>query len=386
MARNDKPVKIKRYKNSMGGHRQQVAAAKRLLPFIGAAVLIVVAGFMLGKPVMNFISNIGGDSSSQIETNSGDNTLPTATPRPTPEQTPDETPENSQPEQPVETPPVQISENRVYYFVQPRAISTEAGIDSTIRQMQAKGATHLVFDVKNADGYVHYNSQNRYASQLKADAQIDLKLVSDKLKAKGLTPVARIYTFMDKMISTVERSTAVMYMGTDTRWLDTSAALGGKAWANPASKTMQDYILAITDEVLAGGVKEIIYAGFSTPTGYSLDKRDFGATTDQVLANMKNLIVTLQAKVSAKGGYSAWQIDYSAVMPEGSYAHYIIHPYQLGAQNYILTARGGEIDVNTAVTAAVAAEKNEDLNSVTLWLTDGVNRDLTASMDNYFKI
>ncbi len=382
MARNNKPVKIKRYKNSMGGHSQQVAAVKRFLPFVAAAILIVVAGFMLGKPVMNFISNMGNDN-SQIEENSGADTQPTATPRPTPEEKPEDEPDNSQ--QPSVTPPVQITENRVYYFVQPQVISTEAGIDDTIRQMQAKGATHLVFDVKNADGYVHYNSQNQYASQLKADAQIDLKLVSDKLKAKGLTPVARLYTFMDKMISTVERSTAVMYLGTDTRWLDTSAALGGKAWANPANKTMQEYILDLTDELLANGVKEIVYAGFSTPTGYSLDKRDFGATTDQVLANMKNLIVTLQAKVSAKGGYSAWQIDYSAVMPDGSYAHYIVHPYQLGAENYILIAKGNDIDVAAAIEAAATSKTNQELNSITLWLTDGVNRDLTASMDSYFK-
>ncbi|MBP0980474.1 MAG: hypothetical protein J6Q18_02810, partial [Oscillospiraceae bacterium] len=221
-------------------------------------------------------------------------------------------------------------------------------------------------------------------SQLMAEKVIDLSLLTSKLSAAGITPVARLYTFMDKLISNVERSTAVMYLGTDTRWLDSSAALGGKAWANPASQIMRDYIISLTDEIMSLGVKEIIYAGFHTPTGYSLDKRDFGATMDQVLANMRSLYNTLEAKVSAKGGRCSLQVEYTALMPEGNYSHYIVHPYQLGAENIIITAKGGDTDVQQTVSQFKNATDAEEISSVTLWLTDNMNTEPAKALGDYF--
>ncbi len=380
MARNPKPVKIKRYRNSMGSSAQGVAAVKRLIPFILAAVLVVALGFMLGKPLLGLISGGGDDSSSQTVVSS----QPEQPESSSQQENTDRSLPDSSDSTPAVLPGITEVQTRVYYYADASALTTESGVASVIRKMKEKGATHLVFDAKNPDGYVHYASSNQYASQLAADAQIDITALVSALKAEKLTPVARIYTFMDKMISTVERSTAVMYRGSDTRWLDTSAALGGKPWANPASPIMQDYIIAITDELLAMGVNEIIYAGFSTPTGYSLDKRDFGATTEQVLAKMQSLIGTLKAKISAKGGYSTWQFEYSAVVADGSYAQYIVHPYQLGAENMIITARGSETDVAAATAALTAAENREGIGEITLWLTDDTNTEETKTLGSYF--
>ena len=379
MARKDKPIKIKRHKNSMGSVSTGRSAAKKIVPLVVAGVLVVAVGFALGRPLLNLISGAGKDDTPPPQ-ESISTTVPQTTPAPEAEEdTVTEIPE----EQPAVTPGVVQTANRVYYHADASALSTENGIKAVIRKMQEKGATHLVFEAKNQDGYVHYASANQYASQLPAAVQIDIPGLVSQLKAAGITPVATVYTFKDKMISTVERSTAVMYRGTDTRWLDTSAALGGKAWANPASKLMQEYIIALTDELLSMGVTEIIYAGFSTPTGYSLDKRDFGASTEQVLANMKSLIGTLKAKISAKGGHSTWLFEYTAVEAEGNYAQYIVHPYQLGAENMIITA-GGDIDVAGAVSALKTAESQDDIGEITLWLTDGTNTEETKTLGSYF--
>ncbi|MBQ3008138.1 MAG: hypothetical protein IJD80_00990, partial [Oscillospiraceae bacterium] len=88
--------------------------------------------------------------------------------------------------------------------------------------------------------------------------------------------------------------------------------------------------------------------------------------------------------ISAKGGYSAWQFEHSAVVAEGSYAHYIVHPYQLGAENIILTALGTETDVETAVSALSAADDTEEINSITLWLTDNANTEPAKTLGSYF--
>ena len=381
MARKQKPVKIKRYKNSMGSSAVTTHKVRQLLPIVAAVLAIVLVGFLLGKPVLNMLSGAGksdSSSSSQIVDTSSkleDSSVQTDVSQPSSDAESD----NPQPEviQPV-------AKTRIYYYADTSALSTEAGIDGVIAQMKSKGATHLVFDIKNQDGNLLYASADQYGSQLVADKTVDIKALVSKLSQNGITPVARMYTFMDKLISNVERSTAVMYRGTDTRWLDSSAALGGKAWANPASQIMRDYIISLTDEVMSLGIKEIVYAGFHTPTGYSLDKRDFGATMDQVLASMRSLYNTLEAKVSAKGGRCSLQVEYSALMPEGNYSHYIVHPYQLGAENIIITAKGGDTDVQQAVSQLAGATDAEEISSVTLWLTDNVNTEAAKSLGDYF--
>lgn len=376
MARKQKPVKIKRYKNSIGSSAFNMHKARQLAPLVAGVLVLVLVGFLLGKPLLALLSGGDRDDSSSQSTVSSEQTEITSQPdsQPLPTDTPDD---------PVVVPPV-VRKTRVYYFADTASLTTAAGIDSVVSQMKAKGATHLVFDLKNKDGNLLYTSTNQYGSQLMADTVVDLALLTDKLSAAGITPVARLYTFMDKLISNVERSTAVMYQGTDTRWLDSSAALGGKAWANPASSIMQDYIIALTEEIMSLGVKDFIFTAFHTPTGYSLDKRDFGASMDQVLANMKTLLGTLEAKTSAKGGRALLQVEYTAVAPESDYSHYIVHPYQLGADNIIITAKGADIDAATVASSLSSRVDSGDISSVTLWLTDGAVSDRPQTLGDYF--
>ena len=386
MARKNKPVKIKRYKNSMGTGTNAVYKIKRVIPIVLGIAVLVLVGFLMGKPIMNMLAGDTEPSSqpqkpsSQVETSSKVEVSSKDETTSQPVASEDESSTNAQ-----DTPLV-VEKNRVYYYADAVALSTESGLDGIVAKAKAAGATHLVFDVKNQDGTVMYVSQNEYASKLLSDKAFDLKAVCEKLSANGITPVARIYTFMDKLISNVERSTAVMYRdGTgETRWYDSSPALGGKAWANPANSTMQAYITALTDEVMSMGVKEIIFAAFHTPTGYSLDKRDFGASMDQVRASMKNLYRTLEGKISAKGGRCSLQVEYTAVMPEGNYSHYIVHPYQIGATNIIITAKGVDVDVAQAVSVLDVANNAEEISTAVLWFTDNVNTESIPQNGDYF--
>ena len=386
MARKNKPVKIKRYKNSMGTGTNAVYKIKRVIPIVLGIAVLVLVGFLMGKPIMNMLAGDTEPSSqpqkpsSQVETSSKVEVSSKDETTSQPVASEDESSINAQ-----DTPLV-VEKSRVYYYADAVALSTESGLDGIVAKAKAAGATHLVFDVKNQDGTVMYVSQNEYASKLLSDKAFDLKAVCEKLSANGITPVARIYTFMDKLISNVERSTAVMYRdGTgETRWYDSSPALGGKAWANPANSTMQAYITALTDEVMSMGVKEIIFAAFHTPTGYSLDKRDFGASMDQVRASMKNLYRTLEGKISAKGGRCSLQVEYTAVMPEGNYSHYIVHPYQIGATNIIITAKGVDVDVAQAVSVLDVANNAEEISTAVLWFTDNVNTESIPQNGDYF--
>lgn len=366
---NKKPVKIKRYKYNHNKYSNMAESAKKIAALRAILLAIVGRGFFLGRPLINLIT---GKAQVPFDTSSG----PAQSPAPEASLAPTDPPAENLPGDVSEPLP---EKRRVYYYAKPAEISTQRGLEAAIAKAKEAGADRFVFDLKDEKGYVLFPSQNQYASQLLSETQLDIKSIAAALAENGLVPVARLYTFMDQMISTVERSTAVMYRGTDTRWLDSSAALGGKSWANPASQIMQSYIISLVEEIMGLGIKEFIFAGFSTPTGYSLDKRDFGTTSDGVLANMKSLIGTLKGKISAKGGYCSWQIEYSAVAADGSYRQYIVHPYQLGIDNFIITLPR-DADLETAVPRLLSRQDGEYVKTIAIWPAAGQ----TVSAENRF--
>lgn len=374
MAKGDRPVKIKRYGDIREKNIKRAGKAKRIFGFLALLLVLFAIGFLGTKAISAIVKNRGASSAVSSDTQSDIDESSSNTGEDSSSQPEDSNGEN------VVTP---TGKTRIYHYVNSQSLTSDAGIDGAITAAKNAGANCLVFDLKNSDGYLLYRSANQYGSQLVSpDTVIDIKAVVKKCSENGITPVARIYTFEDKMISTIERSTAVMYQGTDTRWLDNSAALGGKAWANPASTVMQQYIVDITEEIMSLGVKEIIFAGFQTPTGYSLDKRDFGTTNDRVLANMKSLIVTLQSRVSAQGGYSTWQINWRAVTG-GDYRQYIVHPYQLGIHDFVITATTEEISGENGISPLKTARNNDEINTVALWVTNGTGGE-GSELGNYF--
>lgn len=377
MPRRERPVKIKRYKNRNNRNMVLERRLKQYGAILALLLVVVGAGYFLGRPLVRMLANrpkTEKPQSSQAVENSTDNTAVDSEAMDTEKEETDVTQEGT-------ILPIP-AKNRVYYKSDAVALTTEQGMDTQIAAAKRAGATCFVIDLKDDKGNVLYPSQNKYASRAKSSVQIDLSVLVRKLSENGLTPVARLYTFMDQVITGLERSTAVMYQGTDTRWLDTSAALGGKPWANPASSIVQQYILDLVDELMAMGIKEFVFAGYHTPTGYSLDKRDFGVPMDTVLANMKSLISTLKGKISAKGGYCSWQIDYSRISPDGSYRQYIVHPYQLGVDNFIITANS-DID-QTRVVPRLMGSTGEDVKTITLWITGSADTSLTHQLGSYF--
>ena len=97
---------------------------------------------------------------------------------------------------------------------------------------------------------------------------------------------------------------------------------------------------------------------------------------------MKSLIVTLQSRVSAQGGYSSWQINWQAVTG-GDYRQYIVHPYQLGIHDFVITATTEEISGESGISPLKTARNNDEINTVTLWVTDGAGGE-GSELGNYF--
>lgn len=371
MPRKERPVKIKRYKRGARASVQRAETLKKIAVLRVIALLIIGAGILLGKPLAKLLTREKPSSSSTDDLQPASRQIVSSE-----EEIPASENEGS-------APPVIAVKNRIYYYATVEELSSHRQIDSMLDKARSMGANCLVFDAKTRDGLITWDTKNELGSQLLAENRIDIRYLVQKLSENEMAPVARIYTFMDPMISTVDRSTAVLYSGTEARWLDSSRELGGKAWANPASSAMQKYILDLTDELIELGVKDVIYAAFHTPTGYSLEYRDFGTSMDGVVANMTNLLKTLKGRLSAGGGTLILEVEYSAVDPNGSYARYVVHPYQLGAGNLLITMSGTG-DVQAIVQSLSATMQNDErIDSIVLW-THSSDNERTKALGSWF--
>ncbi|MEG2928302.1 MAG: putative glycoside hydrolase [Oscillospiraceae bacterium] len=370
-----KQMKIKRYSTSMGSGYQQKQAVKKLFGVVLTLAALLCVGYFGAPIVMN---GMGG-----LFKGSGTDKNPPTIVQPTPSPTSNSGDVSSNSESvPLETILPAVKTN-VYCEVLPSEIATKAGIEKKAEELKAKGVTTAVITLKNPEGKLSFKSETEVGKQVPGAIILDLKLVADTFKAKGISSCANVYTFMDRMAPTLDRKMAVKYVGTDYTWLDSAKELGGKPWANPASAEMQKYIYDITDEILSAGFKEIIYSAVQLPTGYSLDKRDFGATNDQLLAQLKGFINTVQTRVCAYGASAVFAFDFASANG-GDCAKYIVSPTRLGAANIILTGKQNDINLQDAETLARKLKNGEDAERVSLWVTDGELELTPKGLDGYF--
>lgn len=366
-----KKIKIKRYTRGTNPHAVRKSILKKTLSFILVAAVLFGIGYFAAKPVFNFLSTRWYEHKQSLIDNSDSSSQSS------------DTSDDPQSNTPVGEQPSAVITTNIYSNVNPSILRDTASAKAEAAKLKAKGVTHAVITVKTPQGKLLYTSNTEIGKLAKGDYTLNLSELNGIFKAEGITLVANIYTFMDKTTPDIDRSTSVKYIGTDFYWLDTSKELGGKPWTNPASPVMQKYIFDITEEVLSSGISEIIFSAVQLPTGYSLDKRDFGATQDQLLAQMKGFITTLQGKVTAAGGKAVFAYDFTSVNG-GDYSKYIANPLSLGADNLVLTATLKELEGVDALKKIQEIEATNDINTAVLWITDGeITADKTG-VSGYF--
>ena len=184
---------------------------------------------------------------------------------------------------------------------------------NTVIKLKKEGASQIVFDLKNSDGSIMYQSELEIVktSLSQNEAPYNLANCVNIIKNEGLIPVGRIFAFKDRVASASMQSAAVKYMNSEINWLDNSRDNGGKPWLNPASVEARDYIMQIFDEVMPY-FDIILFDGIEFPTGYSLDKATYGIQNidksavldtfmDTVINKGEENNVTVIPVISAKG-------------------------------------------------------------------------------------
>lgn len=362
----NRPIKIKRNSSVSGKKRQRMALIKRVLGIAFAVAGLFAIGFFGAPAVMELITNLTVKNSHSIQSQIE------AQPTPSPQ-------ESTNPSDEV----VNTEENSVYANVAQTSLLTEEAIRQTAQQLKNENVDTAVVTLKDNRGYIYYNTQTEIGKNALSTTILDVKTIDSIFEEYGISLAVRLYAFEDSMALVTNRDVAVKYIGTDYIWLDTSEELGGKPWANPANSDMQDYMYALAQEVIDLGADKLIFASVQLPTGYSLDKRDFGVSEDQLKAQLQGFIKTMQTKTSAKSVTSFFEFDINGILGV-DYAQYMMLPQQLGASNIIVTGTAEKFEGQNLKQIADNLKNNYDAENVGFYITDGTLTQETAADNSYF--
>ncbi|HEX7050051.1 MAG TPA: putative glycoside hydrolase, partial [Longimicrobiales bacterium] len=113
----------------------------------------------------------------------------------------------------------------------------------------------FVIDVKDATGYVSYETGVAVARQIGADRDVrihDVRALLDTLRAKGIYPIARIVAFKDPLLARRHPEWAIQEADGSV-WQDHH----GELWVDAFNRNVWDYNIALAREALLLGFAEV---------------------------------------------------------------------------------------------------------------------------------
>lgn len=112
----------------------------------------------------------------------------------------------------------------------------------------------VVIDIKDATGYVLYNSAVPFVNEIDGKRVLikDLKSVFKQFKDNDVYVIARQVVFLDPVLAAKKPELAIEKEGGGL-WED----YGGKTWVDPTRKEVWDYNIAIAKEAVSLGADEI---------------------------------------------------------------------------------------------------------------------------------
>jgi hypothetical protein len=153
-----------------------------------------------------------------------------------------------------------------------------ADAERVLEQFKNTEMNGVVFDVKEDPGYLLWDSQVPLAKQIGAflprsyTAQDEV----ETCRAYGLYCIARVTVFKDSLLAK-NRPDLALHDANDNLLYENSAY-----WTNPAQKEVQDYHIALAQELAAMGFDEIQFDYIRYPGTRNVDANEFGDVTYRV--------------------------------------------------------------------------------------------------------
>ena len=355
MKRN-KPVKIKRYKNSFTNSDEKRRKALKWLCFVLVLAVLFLGGFFFAKPIIDAAS--GFWYSVVNPKDKPDEAVSSSLPVSSGGQSGDNADISNTEIQPSGE---DFSQNANWQFVSLSSLSTEQDIQAAARQLKENGISYALITLKDKSGTVYYQSDVPFAGSAISDTAFSAEKVVEIFNREGVQPVAYITAYQDPAAAYADRDCAVKYMSEDTMWLDSSLELGGKPWLNPYSEKARQYIGDLTDEAMQMGFAGVVISKLQFPSGYGTESCYYsgadGRTKSQVLADT---VSYLQQIAQNNKAFIWFEIPASLVLgyEVNTYGE---QPLGLGMDNIIVRVQLSRLEDGSTYTGGIAAEQLEEL-------------------------
>lgn len=164
----------------------------------------------------------------------------------------------------------------------------------------------VVVDFKSDYGFLTYDSELELPSKIKAvKKHFDIDWLVENTTQHGLKLIARIVCFRDNYLAR-HRMLGIKNDSGEI-WLDKK----DMAWTNPYHKEVQDYLLAVTNEIVAHGVKAIAFDYVRFPTDGDVARirltKVKGSRIDAIAGFLEKVRQEVEAEIGiCVFGFSVW--------------------------------------------------------------------------------
>ncbi len=341
MARKNKGYKIESYGRIFdSSSRRRKKRVRNTIIFIIVIALLVFLGYSMAGPLKNLIKGQKTEvpGSSSMQTSSEITSSAIAEPEKKPSLVSD------------------IVNVSVAYL--PREIAAdETRLSAYLDNIKKLGYNTVVVELKDDTGNIYFAAKNEMANTVGAvsSAPLDVTSIVSKIKDAGLTPVAEIHAFKDRL-ATKNGDAKIKYKGQEGwSWFD---AANGKPWLNPYSDAAQGYVTALSLELVDLGFENIMVSSIMFPQVFGFSSADFGPK-EQTVSHadiLAQYTAALKTALNEKGATLLLGYDSAQAQKENNVIY--------GAANPVLKFSADVFVPNVSLTADNGAELAKYVNDL----------------------
>ena len=252
------PKKIRRRGPSVF-HKKRHRALKAV-GWVILAALVVAVGYFTARYMMENFKPGGGDASTVSPGGGPESSAPGT----------ETTPPTTAPTEP-EDGEVSVDGALRAFYLPVEQLGDLAALEEKLDAAAQAGFNAFLFDLKDENGTLHYQSSTALAQQAQTTAEdaytvARLKEILAAAQEKGFAAIPRLFAFKDPeapFYLPSAKITLESYPG--MTWLDNKKEKGGKPWLNPYAPDAHAYIIGLAEELSAAGFPAIMLDGVQFP-------------------------------------------------------------------------------------------------------------------------
>ena len=240
-------------------HKKRHPVLKTLL-WIVLAALVIAVGFFTAKYMMeNFKPDIQDGSSSPEQSITSTSPAGAET---TPPATTTTAPNGGS---------VSVDGTVRAFYLPVERLGDLGALEAQLKSAATAGFNPVLFDLKDENGALHYQSSTDLAAQAQTIAQDaytlgELKEALGVIKENGFAAIPRLFAFKDPEAPfSLPCAKITLESAPGMTWLDNKKEKGGKPWLNPYAPDAHAYIIGLARELSNLGVPAVMLDGVQFP-------------------------------------------------------------------------------------------------------------------------